>query len=194
MAGMSDPSRPPPRTTVTRTVYENRWMAVREDAFVRPDGSEGVYGVVEKTDFVVVIAMEDEAIWLVEQYRYPVGARFWELPQGSWQDRPDAEPIEVARGELREETGIEAGSLEHLGHLYQAYGFSTQGMDVFLATHLRHGPPAPEDEELDLVTRRFPLEAFETMLRSGEIKDGATLAAWALLGLRRALPAGSRPR
>lgn len=168
-------------------------MTVREDAFVRPDGSEGIYGVVDKSDFVVVLAIEGEAIWLVEQYRYPVGGRFWELPQGSWEGRADAEPAEVARGELREETGIEAGSLEHLGHLYQAYGFSTQGMDVFLATDLRHGSPAPEEEELDLVSRRFSLEALETMLRTGVVKDGATLAAWALLGLRGALPAGSRP-
>jgi len=169
-------------------VYENRWMTVREDAFVRADGSEGIYGVVEKTDFVVILAVEDAAIWLVEQYRYPVGARFWELPQGSWEGRAGAEPAEVARGELREETGIETGSLEHLGHLYQAYGFSTQGMDVFLATDLRRGPPAPEEEELDLVARRFPLAIFETMLRTGEIQDGATLAAWGLLGLRQAQP------
>ncbi len=131
-------------------------MTVREDAFMRADGSEGIYGVVEKTDFVVILAVEDDAIWLVEQYRYPVGARFWELPQGSWEGRAGAEPAEVARGELREETGIETGSLEHLGHLYQAYGFSTQGMDVFLATDLRRGPPAPEEEELDLVARRSP--------------------------------------
>src|ERR1700736_5982121 len=71
-------------TTSTRFVYENRWMRVREDAIRRRDGSEGIYGVVEKPDFVVIVPVEEDGgVHLVEQYRYPVRGRYWELPQGA---------------------------------------------------------------------------------------------------------------
>ncbi len=79
-------------TTGTRMVYENRWMRVREDAIRRRDGSAGIYGVVEKPDFVVVVPMAEGVIHLVQQYRYPVQGRWWELPQGMWDARPDAAP------------------------------------------------------------------------------------------------------
>ena len=95
-------------TTSTRLVYENRWMRVREDTIRRPDGSSGIYGVVEKPDFVVIVPVDDDGrLHLVEQYRYPVKGRYWELPQGSWEQAPGAEPLEMARAELREETGLE---------------------------------------------------------------------------------------
>ena len=72
-------------TIATRLVYANRWMRVREDSVRFRDGSPGIYGVVEKPDFVVVAAIDDAALLhLVQQFRYPVGARFWELPQGAW--------------------------------------------------------------------------------------------------------------
>jgi len=88
-------------TTSTRLVYENRWM-VREDTIRRRDGSTGIYGVVEKPDFVVIVPVEDGGrLHLVEQYRYPPKGRYWELPQGSWEQEPGADPMEMARGELR---------------------------------------------------------------------------------------------
>src|SRR3954464_4628994 len=111
-------------------------MCVREDAIRLRDGSPGIYGVVEKADFVVVAAVEDGRIHLVEQYRYPVRGRYWELPQGSWDHAPAADPVEVARGELREETGLTAAEMLHAGHLFQSYGYSTQGYHVFLARGL----------------------------------------------------------
>lgn len=74
-------------TLGTRIVYENRWMRVREDAIRRRDGSEGIYGVVEKPDFVAIVPLEDDGrIHLVQQYRYPVGARYWEFPQRAWEE------------------------------------------------------------------------------------------------------------
>jgi ADP-ribose pyrophosphatase len=169
----------------TRVVYKNRWMRVREDAIRRRDGSEGIYGVVEKPDFVVIVPLEENgAIHLVEQYRYPVGARYWEFPQGSWEQAPGAEPTEVARGELREETGLVAATMVHAGHLFEAYGYSNQGYHVYLATGLRRGETALDHEEQDLVSRAFPLPEVERMIRDGEIKDATTVAAFGLLRLR----------
>ena len=165
-------------------VYRNRWMAVREDKILRPDGSTGIYGVVEKADFVVVAAVEDGRIHLVEQYRYPVGARYWELPQGSWEGR-EIDPLELARAELREETGLVASSLVDAGRLFEAYGYATQAGHVFLATGLAAGPPDREPEEAGMVSRGFPLGEFEGMIADGVIVDAMTVAAFGLLRLKK---------
>lgn len=171
--------------TSTRVVYENRWMRVREDAIRRLDGSDGIYGVVEKADFVVIAPVEaDGRLHLVEQFRYPVGGRYWELPQGSWEDAPGTDPLDVARGELCEETGLEAQELLHAGHLFQAYGYATQGYHVFLARSLTHREMVRMQEEQDLVTKSFGVAEVERMIRDGEIRDATTVAALGLLRLK----------
>ncbi len=171
-------------TIGSRLVYENRWMRVREDSILHPDGSAGIYGVVEKTDFVVVAAIEAGRIYMVEQYRYPVGGRFWELPQGSWEGRPDADLINVARGELREETGLTADEIVPVGHLYECYGYSTQGYQLFLAQGLRQGEAEREASEQGMIARSFPVEEVIAMITDGAIKDSATVASFGLLRLK----------
>ena len=169
-------------TLSSRVVYENRWMRVREDAIRRRDGSTGIYGVVEKPDFAVIVPLDaDGRLHLVEQYRYPVGARFPEFPQGSWGDGATVTPEAVARAELREETGLDAAELIHAGHLFEGYGYASQGCHVFLARGLRPGPPAPEAEEGDLVARAVPVAEVERMIRNGEIRDAVSVAAFGLL-------------
>jgi ADP-ribose pyrophosphatase len=171
------------RRTGSAIVYENRWMTVREDRIVRADGSPGIYGVVEKSDYVIVAAVGDGLIHLVEQYRYPVGARFWEMPQGSWEGRK-IDPLALAAAELREETGLIAGSMIHAGRLYQAYGYATQACDVFLAGELIQGSPEREIEEAGMIAQGFALPEFERMIVDGLIPDSATVAAYGLLRLK----------
>jgi len=185
---MSEASPTPDITaTGTRIVYENRWMRVREDAIRRRDGTVGIYGVVEKPDFVTIAAVESGLVHLVEQYRYPIQGRFWELPQGSWEHRPEADPLDVARGELREETGIEAEEMIYAGHLFEACGYCTQGYRVFLAKGLRRGSQELDPEEQGLSTRAFPISEVEAMVVEGIIKDATTVAALGLLRLKRLL-------
>ncbi len=169
------------RALSTRTVYENRWMRVREDEILRPDGSTGCYGVVDKPDFALIVPLERDGVHLVEQYRYAVGARSLEFPQGTFPDRRDGDPAELARLELEEETGLRAEHLEHLGHLYQGPGHSSQGMNVFLATGLSPGAPRRELEEQDMEQRWLPRGELEEQIRSGGIRDSSTVAAYALL-------------
>src|SRR6516165_1247944 len=172
-------------TIETRIVYQNRWMRVREDAIRRRDGSTGIYGVVEKSDFVVIAPLEDDGrLHLVQQFRYPVRSRYWEFPQGSWEQAPHAEPVEMARGESREETGLVAARMTYAGHLFEAPGYATQGYHIFLATGLQRTEDDREREEQDLVTREFPLSEVERMIREGEIKDSTTVAALGLLRLK----------
>ena len=170
--------------TASRIVYENRWMRVREDAVRRRDGSAGIYGVIEKNDFVLVVPVhEDGALELVQQYRYPVGERLWEFPMGMW-GPAGTDPLLVARHDLAEETGLVAATLRHVGTLNQAPGTMRQSAHIVLAHGLTRGPARLEVEEQDLVSRRIPRAEFERMMRDGEIRDAISVAAWGLLLLK----------
>ncbi len=171
-------------TLSTRQVYANAWMTVREDAIRRPDGSDGIYGVVDKPTAAVVIPFDGERLHLVEQFRYPVGERRWEFPMGTAPDRAEQDPAELAARELAEETGLVAGRMELLGHLDIAPGMSSQREHVFLATDLTVGAAEREHTEQDMRAAWFTVAEFEAMIRDGGIVDAQTLAAYLLMGLR----------
>lgn len=167
-----------------RTPYENRWMKVHEDVVRFPDGSEGIYGIVDKEDFVLIVPRHRNGRYqLVQQYRYPVEGRFWEFPQGSWETKPGSDPEQVALGELEEETGFRAKSLKKLGHLYEAYGFSNQGFHVFLANRLEVAKLDRDPEEQDMRTASFSHKEVISMISAGDIKDAPTIAALGLLAI-----------
>lgn len=172
------------RTLSSREVYRNPWLRVREDQIKRSNGARGIYGVVEKDDCAVILPIEGDTIYMVEQFRYTIGRRALELPQGGW-EMADVNPEELARGELREETGLVATSMEHLGTMWVAYGFTNQKQHVFLATGLSHVGTDPDPEEHDLVLRTATIAEFEQMLLDGTIQDACTLGAWGLYKLWR---------
>jgi 8-oxo-dGTP pyrophosphatase MutT (NUDIX family) len=122
-------------------------------------------------------------VWLVEQFRYTVQERAWELPQGGWEEAV-VDPEDLARGELKEETGLHAERMVRLGALWIAYGFARQKQHVFLASGLKLAETDRDAEEHDLVVRSFALGDFERMMREGTIADASTLAAWGLYQLR----------
>lgn len=172
-------------TLSSRIAYENRWLRLREDIIRRPDGSDGLYGVVERDDFVVVVALgEDRSVTLVEQFRYPVGQRLWELPMGMWEERPDATPGDIAAGELAEETGLIAGTMTHVATLFQGPGYSNQKGHLFLATGLTGATHNREASEQDMIACTFPLAEVEAMIRDGGITCMVTIAAIGLLRLK----------
>ena len=175
-------------TISSRVVYENRWMRLREDGIRRRDGSESIYGVVEKPNFVAIVALHDDRrLQLVQQFRYPVGGRHWELPQGAWEGRAEVDFTELAHGELREETGLRAARMVDAGELFLAYGFSNQRYHVFLATGLTQGETSREVEEQDMISQAFALIEVERMIRDGDIRDATTVAALGLLRLKNLL-------
>jgi 8-oxo-dGTP pyrophosphatase MutT (NUDIX family) len=169
------------RTRSSREVYRNPWIRVREDVVERADGGTGVYGVVEKPHFALVLPREREGFWLVEQYRHPVGRRAWEFPQGTWGEGADGTPEQLARAELAEETGLRAGELRHLGRLDLAAGLTTQEFDVWLATDLTPGPTAREATEADMRSAFVPEAELRAMVRAGRFTDAPSLAAYSLL-------------
>lgn len=171
-------------TIDSRVVYENKWMKVREDSIRRRDGSSGIYGFVDKPDFAVIIPFDGDRLYLVQQFRYPIGQREWEFPQGSWEEDPNADPEELARGELIEETGLSAERVEQIGQLFPLYGTATQSYRIFLATGLSQGPSRLSLEEQDLVAASFSVGQVEAMILSGELRDAATVAALSIAKLR----------
>jgi len=162
-------------------VYQNPWMVVREDLIRRPDGSEGIFGVIDKPDFALIVPLDGDRLHLVEQFRYPLGRRRWEFPQGTAPDRADADPLELARRELREETGLCAGRMCPLGVLDTAPGMSSQRGRVFLATELSAGEPEREASEQDMRAGWFDRAEVTEMIRRGEISDAQSIAAFGLL-------------
>ena len=172
-------------TLSSRQVYANSWMTVREDAIRRPDGSDGIFGVIDKPTAAVVVPLDGDRLHLVEQFRYPVGARRWEFPMGTAPERAEADPAELAARELAEETGLVAGRMELLGRLDIAPGMSSQREHVFLATELTAGAPDREHQEQDMRTAWFAIAEFEAMVREGAVVDAQTLAAYLLLVLHR---------
>jgi 8-oxo-dGTP pyrophosphatase MutT (NUDIX family) len=169
------------RTTSSREVYRNPWLRVREDAVERADGSPGIYSVIEKPDFTLVLPAERDGFWLVEQFRHPIGRRSWEFPQGTWSPGDGGTAEQLARAELAEETGLRAAGLRRLGRLDLAPGLSTQRFDVWLATELTPGPTAREASEADMHCAFVPAGELTTMIRDGRFTDAPSLAAYALL-------------
>jgi 8-oxo-dGTP pyrophosphatase MutT (NUDIX family) len=171
------------QTLNTRQVYANPWMTVREDAVRLADGSNTIYGVVDKPTYALVIPRDGDRLHLVEQFRYPVGRRRWEFPAGTAPDRAVLDPAELAARELQEETGLVAGRMERVGFLEVAPGMSSQRGHVFLATGLTAGPTRREHTEQDMRTAWFTVAEFEEMARCGELADSQSLAAYLLLQL-----------
>jgi 8-oxo-dGTP pyrophosphatase MutT (NUDIX family) len=161
---------------------------VREDVIERSNGARGIYGVIDKDPASIIIPLEvtdeGEFVYLIEQYRYTVGGRYWEFPQGGW-EMADVVPEDLARGELREETGLTAERMTLLSALQVAYGVMNQKHYVYLAEGLSMGEHDRDAEESDLVVHRVSVPAFEAMVLDGTIVDNCSVAAWGLYLLWR---------
>lgn len=176
------------KTISSREVYRNPWTRVREDVIERANGQRGIYGVVDKDPASIIIPLEagpkGEFVYLVEQFRYTVGGTYLEFPQGGW-EQAEVVPEELARGELREETGLTAGRMTLLSTLQIAYGVMNQKHYVFLAEGLTMGEHDRDPEESDLKVWRVKVSEFEAMVLDGTIVDNCTVAAWGLYRLWR---------
>lgn len=148
-------------------------MTVRHDDVVRPDGKRGVYGVVEKRDFVLIIPVYGGKLHLVKIFRYALNAESWEFPEGDWEPRESHRA--AATRELLEETGFEPGKMVYLGHLWLAVGFCTQGLNVYLADNCTKQTSITDIDIAKL--KGFTLTQVERMIRQTKIKDNATIAA-----------------
>lgn len=159
----------PWRIVASRQVYDNPWISVREDDVIRPDGEPGIYGVVHfKQVAVGIVAIEDEHVYLVGQYRYPLEIYSWEIPKGSC--HKDETPLGAAKRELSEETGLSAANWRQMGSAFLSNGACDEQAIWFLATGLTQGASHPDPTER-IAVRRVPLQRALEMAYSGEIND-----------------------
>lgn len=166
----------PWKTLSSSQIYTNPWFSVREDQVIAPDGRSDIYHVVSAGRVAVGIVplWEDGSITLVGQYRYPVQQYSWEIPEGGGD--VGSEPVESAKRELREETGIIANTWQYLGQVHTSNCFLDEVCHLFLATNLRQGPADPSPEEI-LQLQRLPFQEAVTMVKDGLMTDAISIAA-----------------
>ena len=166
-----------PWQTLSRLIdYKNPYWQVRKDKVIKPDGSKGFYHVVDVRDVVSVVALEGKSVYLVRQWRYPINRNSWETSRGIM-NRGET-PVNAAKRELREETGLTAKKWKKIGFSYLANGLTNQAFHVFLAQQLMPGKAKLDPGEHDLITKKFLIKKVDEMIRSGILTDSPTIVSF----------------
>lgn len=169
-------SENPWQTLGTRAVYANSWLRLREDTVIRPDGQQGIYGVVEMNPTVGVVALNDiSEIALVAQWRYTLGRMSVEIPTGG-SESSDRSVLAAAQRELREETGLSAESWRALGSVDNSNGVTNDVAHMFLATGLEAGADAQDPAE-QVVLSWLPFGQAVDRVLTGSITESVSVAA-----------------
>jgi 8-oxo-dGTP pyrophosphatase MutT (NUDIX family) len=171
-------------------VYKNAWMQIDEDTVQFENGHQGIYGVVQKNDFALIIPYENNRFTMIQQYRYPIQKVSIEFPQGMHEENSHISPSELAKSELLEETGIVSKNMQVLGCLNLGPGYIKQNFHIFLATGLTYTQKHPEITESEIETITFTQKEIENKIISGEITDSPSVASyglWKILQERHAL-------
>jgi ADP-ribose pyrophosphatase len=179
---------PLPRWTklTERTVYRNPWWVYRLDTYRLPSGKEGEYNYVHTNGSSMVIpVMADGRVLMVNQYRYLAEKESLEFPCGSVNDGSTYD--ETAWHELAEETGYSSNRFFLAGEFNPYNGVTDEMCHVYIARELYPVASSPDDtEEFELVPLAAP--DIDAKIRSGEIWDGMSIAAWAIVKSRVDLP------
>ena len=168
--------RGPWKTLSIEERYATPWISVSHHEVIDPSGAQGIYGVVHFKNIAVGIVPLDENLntWIVGQYRYPIKAYSWEIPEGGGKrDRP---ALESAKRELREEAGIEAERWTEVLHMDLSNSASDEEAVIYVAQGLSFHEPEPDHNE-ELETRKIPFDDLHRMVMRGEVRDSLTVAA-----------------
>ena len=155
--------------------YDNPWIKVYEHKVINPSGGQGIYGVVSPKNYAIGIVPLDEAYntWLVGQFRFSIDQYSWEIPEGG--GPKDEDPLDSAKRELLEETGIKAGKWQKIMHGYTSNSILDEMGIIFVAQELSFGEAAPTETEL-LEVKKLPFSEVVEMALRGEITDVLALA------------------
>ena len=165
------------RKLSSKTVFEGRLVTVQHDTVELENGREAFREVIRHPGAVAVLAVEEDQILLVRQYRYCIGRELLEIPAGKLE--PGEEPLPAAIRELSEETGCECEDLVPLGRYYGSAGCLDEGIHLYFGRVSSQGNSHPDEDEF-LTLERRTLADLEAMMAAGDLPDGKTLAAIAL--------------
>jgi len=162
-----------------RKVFEGRIFSVTVESITLPRGDRLDAEIVRHPGSVVLIPVTETGdVVLVRQYRHAIGRAAWELPAGSLKRGED--PEQAARRECHEEIGLIPSRMERLGSFFPTPGYCDEEMNYYRATGLRpprdEDPAAQQDEDEDLETKAFSVDAIRAMIASGELVDLKTVA------------------
>ena len=185
------------RLVASEPVYEGRVIRLCRDTVAMPGGGEGVREVVRHPGAVAVVAVDEEdRVLLLRQYRHPVGAYLWELPAGL-RDAEGEPPLETARRELAEEALLAAERWSLLTTTYSSPGFCDELVLIYLAEGLsevaRPDGFTVQNEELDMILERVPLDEAVQRVFDGDIRNAAAVIGLLAAARARAVPARLRP-
>jgi ADP-ribose pyrophosphatase len=160
----------------SRKIYENNWIGLTEYDVINPSGGKGIYGEIHFRNYAIGILPLDENLntWLVGQYRFPLKAYSWEIPEGG--GPLDLPLLDSAKRELQEETGLIAREWKELQRMHLSNSVSDEFAVIYIARDLTTGPAAPEETE-ELVVRKLPFEEAYQMAMDGRITDSMSVAA-----------------
>jgi 8-oxo-dGTP pyrophosphatase MutT (NUDIX family) len=166
----------PWKITGTREYYDNPWINVTQYDVINPSGRPGIYGKVHfKNVAVGIVALDsDDHIWLLGQFRFVLGQYSWEIPEGGCPE--DEVPLDCARRELAEETGLVAGRWDELLTLHLSNSVTDEWAVVYLARDLEMKAAHPEETE-DLTVRKLSFNETMDLVKEGKITDAISVAA-----------------
>ncbi len=168
----------------SQDIYSNPWIHLREDKVLNPNGGDGIYGVVSFKNIAIGIIPLDEEnnIWLVGQFRYPLNEYSWEIPEGGGIKNTD--PLDSAKRELKEETGLTAQKWSFLARMHTSNSVTDEEALIYLAEVLTPGESEPEETEQLKVKKIHLSEAVDMVMRN-EITD--SMSVYGILKLARLL-------
>jgi 8-oxo-dGTP pyrophosphatase MutT (NUDIX family) len=158
-----------------RNVFTGRVIQVNVERVELPNGSTAELEIIHHPGGAAVLALDAaNEVCLLRQFRHAAGGWIWELPAGKIDNREP--PLQTAQRELEEEAGVVAATWRSLGDFLPSPGVLTEVVHLYLATELRHLAQRPEEHEVFEVHWR-PFQAVLDMARSGELRDGKSVAA-----------------